>query len=427
MIFEDRREAGRRLASLLGFLEPEDPVVLALPRGGVPVAVEVAAALGAALDVLPVRKLGAPGRPEFAIGAIAEDGTAVLDAVTAERIGVTEQDVDRVLRAEVAELRRRIAHFRRGRPPVDVRGRTVVIVDDGLATGLTDLAAVRAARRRGAERIIVAAPVASREAVVLLRPEADEVICHTVPRELLGVGRWYRDFSPVPDREVLRLLAEARRGSAPGGGAPERRSVEIAVGEGVLLPAELSAASEAWGFVLLAGLGGEAPAAGSRPPLASLLNAAGLATLSLELTTTDERDGRRGADVEVLAGRLVAATRWVAREPEARGLPIGYAAGPGAAAATLAAAAVLGEEVRAVVSTDGRPDLARGALDRVTAPTLLMVEGAGDALEAARRASVRLRGPHRISRGDGDEAGRLAVDWLGRHLPATGAPAAAAG
>ena len=437
MIFEDRREGGRRLASLLGFLATEDPVVLALPRGGVPVAVEVAAALGAELDVLPVRKLGAPGNPEFAIGAIAEDGSVVLDAATADRLGLTQDDIDRVLRGEVQELRRRIGRFRRGRPPVDVSGRTVVIVDDGLATGLTDHAAVRAARRRGADRIVVAAPVGSREAVVLLRPEADEVVCHTVPRELFGVGRWYRDFSPVADREVLRLLAEAGAGGPdPGRGPAHERTLEIDVGGGVRLPAALAAPPEPWGLVVVAHEGADGPAPGVRS-VARLLNDAGLTTLSLTLPAGDDRDGRRAGDVQVLAERLEAATGWLAGEAEARGLPVGYLAGPGAAAAALVAAAALRDGVRAVVSSDGRPDLAGDALDELRAPTLLLAgDGDGDALEAARRAAGLLRCPHRVVRvttadaridepGGREEIGRLALDWFGDHLPVT-APRAAA-
>lgn len=187
--------------------------MLALPRGGVPVAAEVSRALGAPLDVLAVRKLGAPGNPEYGIGALAEDGTTVVDATTARLMGVTEEDLDRVLDRERSEIRRQTALFREGREPLDVRGRTVIVVDDGVATGLTDLAAVRSLRARGAGRIVVAVPVASDEGLAMLREEADEVICNRVPRVFIGVGRWYRDFTQVSDDEVVALLAEA--GTAP--------------------------------------------------------------------------------------------------------------------------------------------------------------------------------------------------------------------
>jgi putative phosphoribosyl transferase len=429
VIFDDRADAGRRLALLLGHLAAEEPVVLALPRGGVPVAVEVAAALRAELDVLAVRKLGAPGNREFAIGAIAEGGSVVLDAATAARLGVAQEDLDRVLRREVAELRRRIDRFRQGSAPADLRGRTVVIVDDGLATGLTDLAAVRAARRGGATRIVVAAPVGSREALVLLRREADEVVCHSVPRELLGVGRWYRDFSPVPDREAMALLAEARAGSPP---APPRRARDVAVdaGAGLRLPGELAAAIEPWGLAVLADANGGT----ATPALGRRLNDAGLTTLMIDLATAGEREEGRMADPATLAGRLLRATRGLAREPETRGLPVGWVAGPGAAEAVLTSAAAPLDEVRAVVVRDGRPGLAE-ALAEVRIPTLLLVEG--DAAAAPGDAGA-VPGPHRIVRLAGaaepldaaaarDEAGRLAVNWLGTHLPVAAAPAAAAG
>jgi predicted phosphoribosyltransferase len=223
MVFENRRDAGRRLAAeLLRFAE-ERPIVVAVPRGGVPVAVEVARALDAPLDLLTVRKLGAPQNPEFAIGAIAEDGTAVVNEHAARHVGVTWTQLTRILEREQRELGRRVERFRAGRAPLEVQGRTVIVVDDGLATGLSDLAAVRALRSRRSARIVVAAPVGSREAIALLGDEADEVVCVARPRELFGVGRWYRDFSPVADEEVLALLAEAGTPApAPAAGPPRR-------------------------------------------------------------------------------------------------------------------------------------------------------------------------------------------------------------
>jgi putative phosphoribosyl transferase len=207
MVFEDRRHAGRELAARLLPLARERPIVIGLPRGGIPVAVEVARALDAPVEVLTVRKLGAPENPELAVGAVAEDGTAVLDVTLARRLGMTQAQLDQVVEREAAELRRRTERFRDGWQPVEVRDRTVIVVDDGLATGLSDLVAVRALRRRGAARIVVAVPVGSREALSMLGEEADEVICHTIPAELLSVGHWYEDFSAVSDDDALALLA----------------------------------------------------------------------------------------------------------------------------------------------------------------------------------------------------------------------------
>jgi putative phosphoribosyl transferase len=216
IVFDDRRQAGSKLAEKLLPLAPARPIVMALPRGGVPVGVEVARALDAPLDVLTVRKLGAPKDPELAVGALAEDGTLVLNLALARSVGLTRSQFDELIERETSELRRRMERFRNGWAPVDVDGRTVIVVDDGLATGLSDLVAVRALRGRGAARIVVAAPVGSHEAISLLGEEADEIVCHTVPRELFGVSHWYEDFSAVSDEEVLVLLEEAGRRIPPG-------------------------------------------------------------------------------------------------------------------------------------------------------------------------------------------------------------------
>jgi predicted phosphoribosyltransferase len=219
MQFLDRHDAGRRLAAKLAPLAAERPVIVALPRGGVPIGVVVARALDAPLDILAVRKLGAPGNPELGVGAVAEDGTGVVDPRSAGETGMTHALFKATLARESRELRRRVERYRDGRPSIDVNGRTVIVVDDGLATGLTDLAAVRALRARGARHIVVAAPVGSGAAVSMLAVEADRVICLSVPRHLLGVGASYRDFRPVSDEQVLALLAEAAKDGPPPGAA----------------------------------------------------------------------------------------------------------------------------------------------------------------------------------------------------------------
>lgn len=216
MEFVDRRDAGRRLAAELSALGPKRPIVVALPRGGVPVAYEVALALGAPLEILAVRKLGAPGNPEFAVGAIAEDGTAVVNAAVARRVGMSRRALDATIEREAGELARRIEHYRAGRPPLAVEGRTVIVVDDGIATGLTDLVAVRALRARGAARVVVAVPVGPPDSVAMIGREADDVVCLETPNDLVGVGRWYHDFSPVADEEVVELLADRRASEGPG-------------------------------------------------------------------------------------------------------------------------------------------------------------------------------------------------------------------
>jgi predicted phosphoribosyltransferase len=205
--FIDRRDAGRRLAAELEGLRGEESVVVALPRGGVPVAFEVACALDAPLDILAVRSLGDPGTSVLGAGAVAEGGIGVLDPRSAVMPCIPEATLDMVMALESRELRRRAERYRDAQPAMSVSGRTVVIVDDGLADGLTDLAAIRALRKRGAHHIIVAVPVGSSESVAMVAAEADRIVCLMVPERLIGVRMWYGDFAAVSDDQVVDLLS----------------------------------------------------------------------------------------------------------------------------------------------------------------------------------------------------------------------------
>jgi predicted phosphoribosyltransferase len=207
-VFETRADAGRRLSALLALVRGDRPIVLGIPRGGVPVAAEIARALRAPLDVLVVRKLGVPGYAEFGFGAIGEGGVRVIDADVVGRIGLEPADIERVTDLERAELERRAALYRPGRPTLDLTRRTAIIVDDGVAMGGTMLAAIGVARALGAERVLVAVGVAPHDSVDRLRAAADEVIVALSPQKFSSVGNWYRDFSQVSDDEVVRLLGE---------------------------------------------------------------------------------------------------------------------------------------------------------------------------------------------------------------------------
>ena len=203
----DRTDAGIRLAGhLAAYVGRADVVVLGLPRGGVPVAAEVARALGAPLDVFCVRKLGVPGEPELAMGAIATGGVVVVNEAVVAEISVSPDLVAEVAAAERAELDRRERAYRGDRPPLPLAGRTVVLVDDGLATGASMRAAVRAVRSAGPARVVVAVPVAAAETCRSLEAEADEVVCPLAPKGFRAVGGWYEDFSATSDDEVRRCL-----------------------------------------------------------------------------------------------------------------------------------------------------------------------------------------------------------------------------
>ena len=211
MRFRDREDAGRRLAAVVVRSDPDGAgtVVTGLPRGGVPVAYEVARALDAPLDVIVVRKLGAPFQPELAVGAIGEEGVRVENEDVARSGVVRAADIEDVERDERAELERRAAHYRGDRPPLDLARRCVVVVDDGVATGSTARAACVVARGRGAARVVLAAPVVSRPALRTVRSVCDDVVYVAAPDPFFAVGEWYQDFSQTTDDEVTQLLRRA--------------------------------------------------------------------------------------------------------------------------------------------------------------------------------------------------------------------------
>ncbi|HZV06415.1 MAG TPA: phosphoribosyltransferase [Gemmataceae bacterium] len=210
MLFRDRAEAGQILAAKLApYADRPDVLVLALPRGGVPVGYEVAQALHAPLDVFLVRKLGLPGQEELAMGAIASGGTRVINEEVVGKLNIPDEVIDAVAVEEQRELSRREADYRDGRSLPDVHGRTIILVDDGLATGSTMRAAVAALRRQGPARIVVAVPVGARETCTELRHEADDAVCAQTPEPFYAVGAWYEDFTQTSDEEVRDLLARA--------------------------------------------------------------------------------------------------------------------------------------------------------------------------------------------------------------------------
>jgi predicted phosphoribosyltransferase/dienelactone hydrolase len=424
MRFANRRAAGRELAARLLALHLVDPVVLALPRGGVPVAAEVATLLRAPLDVLVVRKIGHPRQPELAIGALGEGGVMFLDRQAIAQLGVHREALEATVARERAELERRVARYRAGRPPHPVQGRTVILVDDGLATGASAHAAIEVLRRLGAGRTVLAVPVAPADTLAELGAVADDVVCLTAPDDFRAVGLWYEDFGQVDDAEVARLLATTAR---PGGSSGSE-TVWIPVGR-ASLGADLVVPPGASSLVLFAHGSGSSRHSPRNRQVAGMLQAAGIGTLLLDLLTPGEEADRRNVfDVDLLADRLVAATNW-ASDRFGPATPVGYFGASTGAAAALVAAARLGHRIGAVVSRGGRPDLAGPSLGEVVAPTLLIVGGDDvEVLGLNRLAAARLtRCRHQLvvvpgathlfeEPGTLEAAARSAVDWFGHNL-----------
>lgn len=438
--FKDRTQAGRALAHALRAYAGQGALVLALPRGGVPVAFEVARALDAELDVLVARKLGAPRQPEFGFGAIAREAM-FIDEATVRELGLTEEDVARVRAIEQRELARRERAYRGDAPQPQLAGRVVIVVDDGVATGGTARAALRSARAERPARLVFAAPVGPPDALDRLSTEADEVVLLSSPRGFHAVGAWYDRFEQTSDDDVVSLLARSRR-ERPLHAEPLARDVRIPVGAATL-DATLSVPASAIGLVVFAHGSGSGRSSPRNRFVARALNERGLATLLLDLLTReeereDERTRELRFDVGFLAERLVGAARWARGEPDLAPLPIGYFGSSTGAGAALVAETLFPGPVRAIVSRGGRPDLAGEALPRVRAATLLVVGSLDeDVLDVNEAARARMRCPAQLKVVEGathlfeepgalEEVAGLAGEWFALLLPAAGAAQARA-
>jgi putative phosphoribosyl transferase len=441
-LFDDRADAGRQLAERLESLRGKDIVVLGLPRGGVPVAFEVAKSLRAPLDVLVVRKLGVPFQPELAFGAIGEGGVRVINDSVMREADLSEDEAATVEAEQGAELVRRSERFRRGHDRIPIAGRIALIVDDGVATGATAKAACQVARAQGASRVVLAVPISGRDIFAEFSGCADEVICLHTPEFFFAVGQGYRNFTQTTDDEVIALLDRARADFPEPAAAdtpvdPPLRDEEVRVTAGpVSVAGHLTIPEHPLGIVVFAHGSGSSRHSPRNRYVAEVLNGAGLATLLFDLLTPNEERNRANVfDIELLARRLVDVTDWLANQPDTAALPVGYFGASTGAGAALVAATDPRVKVAAVVSRGGRPDLAGSALAKVRPPTLLIVGGRDDVvLELNRRAQAMMRNECELTVVPGathlfeepgtlEQVATLARDWLVNHLSRVAATA----
>jgi putative phosphoribosyl transferase len=456
IVFRDREEAGRKLAERLrAYANRKDVIVLGIPRGGVPVAFEVAKALNAPLDIFLSRKLGVPGQEELAFGALATGDTRVLDREIIEAIGIPEEQIDQITAKVKKELDRRENAYRGGRPPLKVEGLTVLLVDDGIATGSSMRAAINALRQMKPARLVVAVPVAPLSTCNRLKREVDDLVCVYAPKDFYAIGQFYENFLQLADEEVTELLRRAAEpvlqnvvqddpsdpeGSLnmiPGRQSQQldgvKRGVSIDL-EGARLEGTLVLPKGANGLVLFAHGSGSSRHSPRNRYVAQVLQAHGIATLLFDLLTRreesiDQYSGELRFDIPFLAKRLVGATMWIMSSPDTKDLKVGYFGASTGAGAALMAASEFPNVISAVVSRGGRPDLAGDALDLVQVPTLLIVGGDDEpVIGMNREALAKLKSPDKKlvivpgathlfeEPGTLEEVARLAAEWFSRHF-----------
>lgn len=398
MTFKNRTEAGRQLAAQLAmFTNRKDVLVLGIPRGGVVVAYEVAAALHVPLDIFLSRKLGAPGNPELAFGALAANDGRFLDEGIIAALGITQQQIDRITAQTRELLEERARMYREGRAALPVTDKIVILVDDGIATGASIYAAIHALRQMKPKELIVAVPVAPRSTCGLLRSEVDLLTVLNVPDEFYAVGQFYQDFQQTSDESVIELLGQSIRS-----GEPQETHSEISIPLGkTSLHGTLTIPRGAKGLIIFAHGSGSSRYSPRNRYVAEELQSRGLGTLLFDLLTPEEEqiDTRTAAlrfNIPLLADRLVGVTEWLTNQGEVKNLPMGYFGASTGAAAALVAAAREPDLVKAVVSRGGRPDLAQDALSLIPAETLLIVGSFDDVvLEVNRQALSRLNCEHK--------------------------------
>ena len=419
MIFNDRKHAGLLLADKLLKYKNENPVILALPRGGVPVAAEVAKALNAPLEVLLVRKIGVPNQPELAAGAVCEDDEPIWNERIMQHLGLSPAQFTRSISAEREKIYNQKLMFRQGKSFPSFKKKTVIVVDDGLATGATMFAAIKHLKNQGVAKVVAAVPVAAEPTSEKLRSKVDELVVIQDRKDLNSIGQWYSDFSQVSNEEVVSLLV------------PQATDILIPLDE-VTLKGDLSVFPSMRALVIFAHGSGSSRKSPRNRRVAQALNAQGIGTLLFDLLTEEEAQDRKNVfDIDLLSKRLAETTEWLRRQKEFEKTPLGYFGASTGAGAALRAATKLNidQQVYAIVSRGGRPDLAGEALSKVKMPTLLIVGGNDfGVIELNQQAHANLPNAELIlvdgathlfeEPGALEEVSQLAARWFIEKLPA---------
>lgn len=446
MSFRNRAQAGRRLADALRTFDDPGAVVIGLARGGVAVAAEVARALGRPLDAMIVRKIRVPFATEVAMGAVGEDGLEIIDREFLESAAITAGDLEEARTLACREAASALASIRAERPLLDVAGRVVLLVDDGIATGSTAKVACRMLRQRGARRIVLAVPVGPRGVAREFTDLADDVVVLESPEPFFAVGAHYDLFPQLTDHDVIELLARAERTPPPHPPAPSGPWIDEHVAIAIDTPigsdemaADLRSPAHPVGAVLFVHGSGSSRSSVRNLRIASALNHAGHATLLFDLVARDEL--ARCAPEPTLvdaAARTRAAVQWI-QDRLGRELPVALVGSSTGAAVAIAAACDPGINVSTVVARGGRVDLVSGLGPRIDVPVLLIVGGADDLVRGwNRQFADSLTSPHEVAVVEGashlfaepgtlDEATDLIVGWCARWLVRTGVSSTSSG
>nr|BFD64694.1 hypothetical protein BdHM001_33750 [Bdellovibrio sp. HM001] len=420
--FKDRENAAQVLGRLLLPYQDEDPLILAIPRGGVPIAAGISKILHCPFDLLMVKKIGAPRQPELAVGAVSEDGKPIYNDGLVKTLGLSSTYLRQTAQQKTKEIQEQLQKFKVHRRTLDVKDRTVILVDDGIATGSTLFAAIEFLKGRRPRKLIVAAPVGAADSIEKLRRVTDVVVCPLVPDDFRAVGLWYDRFDQVPDEEVVRLLGEARLES-------KNYEEALTITDGpVELQGDLQRIAHGQGLIIFAHGSGSSRKSPRNRKVAAELNKLGFSTLLFDLLTPEEAEDRSNVfNIPLLSRRLLRATEAAVQAFAGEMMPIGYFGASTGAAAALAAAAQSAHSITAVVSRGGRPDLADEYLSRVPCPTLLIVGGkdtkvleynglAERKIKNARMAIIP-RATHLFEEpGAMEEVVELAANWFSKHL-----------